>query len=251
LYDQYFNFIVTISGSSDSIDYEDGSHQSSKTHDYIMNQLVSLDTHDMTVISGESSKQTQLLLNEAATTDTPIQQYMDTDLADQVEYRQFKSMDIDNSPDNIFYKVVQANPDVFNNVTNKDVHVDDVTTFNKNQFDNNFKTNDFQPLQDDPNADLRDISINDAFGFKLKADYNTYTYDELKLLSARFKIMINGVFDDDIIKTQIQNLANTLNETNYDTYYNAHGKNESVYLKGYRITIDYMDTSPHIWYFDN
>jgi hypothetical protein len=240
---------VIISGSTDLIDYEGENHQSSETHAEIMNQLANLDTHDLTVISGESSKQTQLLLNEAANVDTPIQQYMDTDLATQVEYRQFRSIDIDNSPDNIFYKVVQSNPNVHNDITDRDVHIDEITTFNDNQFNNNFSVDDFKPLQDNPT--LKDITISEAFS-KLPATFPTAP-DQLNLLKARFKIMANGVFDDATIKTQIEDLANdlTFDQSHYNTYYAAHGVNESIYLKGYRITIDYMDTSPHIWYFDN
>jgi hypothetical protein len=227
------------------------------TQAQIMSQLTGLDTHDMTVISGESSKQTQLLLNEASTTDTPIQNYMSdtvSGLGNQVEYRQFKSMDIDNSPDNIFYKVVQSDPLVKDNTTTRDVHVDEITTFDNVSFNNNFAIGDFDPLQD--NEKLRGIKINDAFDFKLKSNLSSYTSDELKILLARFKIMMNGNFDDDSIKQLIEPLASVdepsdMTSADYNAYYNAHGKNESIYLKGYRVIINYIDTSPHIWYLDN
>jgi hypothetical protein len=223
------------------------------TQTQIMAQLTGLDTHDMTVVSGESSKQTQLLLNEASTTDTPIQNYMSdavSGLGNQVEYRQFKSMDIDNSPDNIFYKVVQSNPVVTDHTAKRDVHVDEITTFDNAPFNNNFDIENFNPLQD--NKDLKDIGINEAFGFVLPSTFPSNTDPLYNKLFARFMIMDNGTFDDSTIGDLIHKLVTDFEtepsdlSSDYNVYYNAHGKNESVYLKGYRTTINYMDTSPHI-----
>jgi hypothetical protein len=84
------------------------------------------------------SADAQTILNVATQTDTPIQQYLNSDLHDDVTYRDFKSIDISNSPDGHLYKVVQSNPED---------QIDKVYSLDENKL-NNFSTTNFNPLQD-------------------------------------------------------------------------------------------------------
>jgi hypothetical protein len=103
-------------------------------------------------LATEESKIQAELINIVTQTDTPMEQYLSNDLSNSVQYRNFKSLDINNSPDGKLYKIVQSN---------EEDTIDKVVLFGENQ-QSNFSTRAFNPLYG-AQVDGKGIDLNKLF----------------------------------------------------------------------------------------
>jgi hypothetical protein len=97
---------------------------------------------DLTQLFKQETITAQTILNVISQTDTPIQEYLSdptAGLGNDVTFRNFKSLGINNSPDDILYKVVQSNPED---------KIDKIYSLDENKL-NNFSIHDFNPLQNE------------------------------------------------------------------------------------------------------
>jgi hypothetical protein len=110
-------------------------HHTTNSYDEVVDEI--RNSGDSPKLQKLESAEAQTILNVVTQTDTPIQNYLDNDLSDAVTYRNFKSLDISNSPDGYLYKVVQSNPED---------KIDKIYSLDENKL-NNFSTLTFNPLQ--------------------------------------------------------------------------------------------------------
>ncbi|MCQ3908282.1 MAG: hypothetical protein MJ200_01695 [Mycoplasmoidaceae bacterium] len=57
------------------------------------------------------SEKTSSIYSAMTTGNTPLAKYLDTNYKDQLTYRYFKSINVTASTDNIFYKIINSNPE--------------------------------------------------------------------------------------------------------------------------------------------
>jgi hypothetical protein len=109
--------VVTLSNDgTDTYTYENGAGtylerpQSTEAMDSISEQ----NQQDRNILTGDAANDVALnfynYLNNQYT--TPMVEELQNNYADKVSFRQFKSLDINASPDHIYYKAVVSNPDI-------------------------------------------------------------------------------------------------------------------------------------------
>jgi hypothetical protein len=142
--DPYYSLLnpkYTLTDCTSELDYLNSDtgtpHHATDPYDYdaVFDEIK--ESGDSPKLQKLESADAQTILNVVTQTDTPIQQYLSKDLKDDVTYRNFKSLDISNSPDGFLYKMVQSNPED---------KIDKIYSLDKNKL-NNFSTQVFNPLQ--------------------------------------------------------------------------------------------------------
>ncbi|MDR2823161.1 MAG: ABC transporter permease [Mycoplasmataceae bacterium] len=226
-------------------------HKSAEDFELIMEELH--DSGDNIYVANKENELATQLLSIVSNDHTPFQQYLDG-INNQVEYRQFKSLDISNSPDNVMYKVVQSNP---YDIVDKMVSFDTSKGNKMPITDNNLDNDSFNPLASIEK--FKGLTVLDILNYRLPA---TFPNDEesIRKIEARFILLSLGHFPTSTVnpvKEAIDALANTDYDLNPDTYkglYNAYrnGSNsyyekEIFYNKGYRYTIQWQTTAPTDW----
>jgi hypothetical protein len=204
-------------------------------------------TGDLNLLTQEESPLEAELINTVTQTDTPMQQYLNKDLSDKVQWRNFKSLDITNSPDGKLYKMVQSNPED---------KIDKVVLFDDNQ-QNNFSTTAFNPMfgsgidlktlfpdTDDP------IGACLAYNDKLPDDFTDFQNDPkaqafFALLARGDDVANLGVCvkpTDTTLYGIIQNLSNSdrtqWDSSKYDNYIGQYKPKLLLQNKGYRYSIN-------------
>jgi hypothetical protein len=255
-YDTLLHPVLEIK-SPTQLDYFDdehsNNHQSSMNFDDIMAEINGDTTNsDHALLLLEENKIEANLINVVTQTDTPMQEYLRSqDMENKVDIRNFKSIDITNSPDGKLYKMVQSNPDD---------KIDKVVLFGKNQQDN-FLTTEFNPLLD-TGIDLKTLfpDTDDPIGACLAFDKQLPdTFQELQAATpeiqqktdAFFKLLARGddVYNlagtDTTLFNVIKNISTSgvLNSQNdYTNYVNndkdSYKNNFLLQNKGYRYNIN-------------
>ncbi|MCQ3915722.1 MAG: hypothetical protein MJ195_03235 [Mycoplasmoidaceae bacterium] len=66
------------------------------------------DYHDFNIFISDKTSNIYSLMT---TGNTPLAKFLDTEYADELYYRYFKSVNVTASTDNIFYKIINSNPE--------------------------------------------------------------------------------------------------------------------------------------------
>lgn len=66
---------------------------------------------DFSTISSLINNQNSIIYNAMTSTDTPMMKYLDTEQKDNLEYKNFQSINITAGSDSVFYKVIRNDPD--------------------------------------------------------------------------------------------------------------------------------------------
>jgi hypothetical protein len=203
---------------------------------------------DLALLALEENKIQADLINVVTQTDTPMQEYLlSQDMEKKVDIRNFKSIDITNSPDGKLYKMVQSNPDD---------KIDKVVLFGKNQQDN-FSTTEFNPLLD-TGIDLKTLfhDTDDPIGACLAFDKQLPdTFEKLQAANSEiqeqadafFKLLARGddVYNlagtDKTLFSAIKNISANgvlISPNDYTDYVTHYKNNFLLQNKGYRYNIN-------------
>jgi hypothetical protein len=223
-------------------------HKSNKIYSDIINELDI--SGDLKLLGAKENAIVAELINTVTQTDTPMEQYLDQSMKDKVDWRNFKSLDINNSPDGKSYKIVQSNPED---------KIDKVVLFNNNQHDN-FSTSLFDPMYGsgidlkalfnvDNNPDA--ISACLAYNSILPTDFSGFQDDPKA--QAFFKLLARG---DDVsnikgtdidLYNDIKGLATNPTESLYKNYITNYKNSVLIQNKGYRYSINWNIETPQSW----
>jgi hypothetical protein len=172
------------------------------------------------------------IINFFSNNDTPIQHLLDDPNGkyfNQVQYRKFRSLDINNSPDKVYYKTVISHPET-----------DRVDKMNLFSGIDNFKDEDFnldgiQQVKNNQGV-LYTPSIDEILSYKVSSSQPTLGTDDYARSLNKFIVINKG----DVSGGDWQNTFSTLASgdfSNYIAYYNLQ-KTEIFYNKGYRYTFN-------------
>jgi hypothetical protein len=157
---------------------------------------------------------------------TPMQKYLDDQ---NVDYRKFSSLDVNQSPDNIYYKNVSSNPED---------KIDKMVLFNygnKDAGENLFSVRDFNPngVFDDEYINSHFSSINNILKIYLPSTAPDYGTDAYKEAIAKFKILAYGICTDSTDKFK------QLSQGDFTTYsaYITKQNTEVVIDTGYKVSV--------------
>jgi hypothetical protein len=218
----------------------DGSYESTKTANEIAAELLS--SGDSAILASQENVLANTLLSMVSGQDTPFQNYLRTPaLRDQVEYRTFRSLDINNSPDNIMYKVVQSNPE---DVVDKVVTFDTSAVEKQHIANNNFSNTAFNPLSSIDR--FSELTVLDVLNNHLSRDIASASDADIQKIEAKFYLMSIGKYGigSDTLSDLVTKLANltyaddkTKYETLYQQYFDDYYSKEIFYNKKYRYTL--------------
>lgn len=182
------------------------------------------------------TQQSQNTFSAMTTTDTPLAMYLDQKYKDELEYRFFKSVNVTATKDNIFYKIIDSNPE---DTIDRMVLFEDPIGRYGNQL---YSTTSWSPYKSDisfVDTNNEPVTPGDSIetgvsGIKLfiPRDFNDvaqtplYTHGELQhwtnydakyvyaqILQIRFKRMLAG---DVSLPSSLDNLVKTLAATDLD-----------------------------------
>lgn len=218
----YRSFTVENSNQLTYMDNEQ-THKSSKNYGEIQQELAKQTTTglpDSSIISTELANWSSELVEYVSEKNSPLHEYLSTELNNEVYFRNFSSLKINNSIDNIFYDVVQSLPADSNH--KYESIVDREIIFNNEQFNNlgwnNFSNDDWKPSDLIKSRDeiKSALSYNE---FPSSTDFEQYwqklleNKDEQKIVAEKFNILAKGLCSEgtpDIFITTVRNINQIL-----------------------------------------
>ncbi len=212
---------------------------------------------DSSEINSELSTDSSTLISLISTTDTPADEYLDQ-LVDEnkITYRNFLSFDIDNSGDDIYYKVIQSNP---TDEIDKMVLLDYGSSNDGvqwNNFDTSLCTYDVLDATADDNWSLGETisylptSLSGSSEYDIHYIEKVFLLDKCKWGSAAQSSNIYQAVEDIVGDNSVPQTDTERQEfwtENYDKLTNLlqleHNLNEETYVKDYRTTVQWTSST--------
>jgi hypothetical protein len=122
-----------------------------------------------------------------------MQNFLTSEMKNEVDTRKYRSLNISNSPDSIYYKIVQTEPKT---------NIDKLLTFPEIKETKYFSSEDFDPLYTFRNSNTYLTPVNYPISSILSHKFSSVVppvpgTDEYAIANAKFKILLQGSFTDD------------------------------------------------------
>lgn len=177
---------------------------------------------------------------------TPMEEFLKNEMQNEVEFRKFNSLDINNSSDNLFYKLIEYD---------SSYTIDEMVLLDDSNGNKGWNVFDDSECKKSTIKGISDLELLE-YKPKLNDDGKIIDYSD-PILKAKFELINIGSFGEENSTSNLFNILATekIGSETYnkkvDEYVSKYLPCEFIYERGYRTTIQWQTTAPSSWYIDN